>query len=54
MFVCLIVRNKMASSYNSYMRTKGAQANNKELIAPLNNFISKYCLINKNNEEANF
>lgn len=30
MFV-FILGNKMASSYNSYMRTKGASANNKEL-----------------------
>lgn len=30
MFV-FILGNKMASSYNSYMRTKGASANHKEL-----------------------
>jgi len=45
MFVFLILRNKMASSYNSYVRTNDDQANNKEFIALLNNFISKYCLI---------
>lgn len=33
MFVFFILGNKMASSYNSYMRTKGAPANNKELLA---------------------
>lgn len=33
MFVFFILGNQMASSYNSYMRTKGAQAKNKELIA---------------------
>lgn len=32
MFV-FILGNKVASSYNSYMRTKGVSANNKELIA---------------------
>lgn len=33
MFVFFILGNKMASSYNSYMRTQGAPANNKELLA---------------------
>lgn len=47
MFVFLMLRKKMSASYNSYVRTKGAQANNKELIALLNKFISKYCLIKK-------
>lgn len=54
MFVFLILRKKMSASYNSYVRTKGAQANNKELIALLNKFISKYCLIKKTNKRLIF
>lgn len=32
MFAFFILGNKMGFSYNSYMRTKGALANNKELM----------------------